>query len=44
VTVTLDARSFQYWNNGWTKATGANTIRVGGSSRSLPLTTSITIS
>ncbi len=36
VSLTLDARSFQYWANGWTKATGANTIRVGGSSRSLP--------
>ena len=44
VSVTLDARSFQYWNNGWTKATGANTIRVGGSSRALPLTGSVTIS
>ena len=44
VSVTLDARSFQYWNNGWTKATGANTIRVGGSSRSLPLSGSVTIS
>ncbi|HTI23474.1 MAG TPA: glycoside hydrolase family 3 C-terminal domain-containing protein, partial [Kutzneria sp.] len=44
VSLTLDARSFQYWATGWTKATGAATIRVGGSSRSLPLSGTVTIS
>ncbi|WP_084580308.1 glycoside hydrolase family 3 C-terminal domain-containing protein [Kutzneria sp. 744] len=43
VTVTLDARSFQYWTTTWTKAAGPTTIRVGGSSRSLPLSATITM-
>jgi beta-glucosidase len=43
VAITLDARSFQYWNNGWTNATGANTISVGSSSRDIRLTGSTTI-
>jgi beta-glucosidase len=43
VSVTLDARSFQYWNNGWTNATGANAISVGSSSRDIRLTGQVTI-
>ena len=27
VALTLDARSFQYWNNGWTNAAGENGLR-----------------
>jgi beta-glucosidase len=38
-TVTLDARSFQYWNgSGWTSASGTNQILVGASSRDIRLT------
>jgi beta-glucosidase len=43
VTVTLDARGFQYWNNGWTNATGTHTISVGSSSRDVRLTGHVTI-
>ncbi|WP_433364743.1 glycoside hydrolase family 3 C-terminal domain-containing protein [Actinoplanes sp. CA-142083] len=43
VTVTLDARSFQYWNGAWTAATGNNQIMVGASSRDIRLTGSVTI-
>ncbi|WP_328911801.1 MULTISPECIES: glycoside hydrolase family 3 C-terminal domain-containing protein [unclassified Streptomyces] len=43
VTVTLDARSFQFWNNGWTNAAGTNTIYVGASSRDIKLTGQTTI-
>jgi beta-glucosidase len=39
VTATLDARSFQYWNNGgWTTASGTDQIFVGASSRDIRLT------
>ncbi len=40
VTIPLDARSFSYWNSGaqrWEIAPGCDTIRVGSSSRALPL-------
>ncbi|SDM75884.1 glycoside hydrolase family 3 C-terminal domain-containing protein [Actinacidiphila guanduensis] len=43
VSVTLNARSFQYWDNGWTNAAGTNTVRVGDSSRSTPLSGTVTI-
>ncbi|MEE4541297.1 glycoside hydrolase family 3 C-terminal domain-containing protein [Streptomyces sp. V4-01] len=43
VSLTLDARSFQYWNNGWTNAAGTNTVYVGSSSRDIRLTGSTTI-
>jgi beta-glucosidase len=43
VTVTLDARSFQYWNGAWTSATGSNQIMVGASSRDIRLTGAVTI-
>ncbi|WP_328917279.1 MULTISPECIES: glycoside hydrolase family 3 C-terminal domain-containing protein [unclassified Streptomyces] len=43
VTVTLNARSFQFWNNGWTNAAGTNTIYVGASSRDIKLTGQTTI-
>ncbi len=43
VALTLDARSFQYWNNGWTNAAGTNTIYVGSSSRDIRLTGTTTI-
>ena len=43
LTLTLNARSFQYWNNGWTNAAGTNTIYVGDSSRTTPLTATTTI-
>jgi beta-glucosidase len=42
-TVTLDKRSFQYWNGGWTTATGSNQILVGASSRDIRLTGTVTI-
>jgi beta-glucosidase len=38
VTVDLPARSFQYWDHGWVKAPGAQTIAVGSSSRDIRLT------
>ena len=40
VTITLDAGSFSYWNTAaesWRVAAGCDTIRVGSSSRDLPL-------
>ncbi|MYS19120.1 hypothetical protein GTW78_02340, partial [Streptomyces sp. SID4948] len=43
VTVSLNARSFQYWNNGWTNAAGTNTVYVGSSSRDIRLTGTTTI-
>jgi beta-glucosidase len=43
VTITLSAQSFQFWNNGWTNATGTNTISVGASSRDIRLTGQVTI-
>ncbi|HEX3792055.1 MAG TPA: glycoside hydrolase family 3 C-terminal domain-containing protein, partial [Pseudonocardiaceae bacterium] len=43
VSLVLNAQSFQYWNNGWVNAAGANTISVGSSSRDLPLTGTVTI-
>ncbi|HEY0535861.1 MAG TPA: glycoside hydrolase family 3 C-terminal domain-containing protein [Actinoplanes sp.] len=43
VTVTLDARSFQYWNGGWAGAAGNNQIMVGASSRDIRLTGTVTI-
>ncbi|WP_371477330.1 glycoside hydrolase family 3 C-terminal domain-containing protein [Kitasatospora sp. NBC_00315] len=43
VSVTLDARSFQYWNNGWTTATGSNAVYVGASSRDIRLTGQTTV-
>ncbi|MBM9508114.1 glycoside hydrolase family 3 C-terminal domain-containing protein [Actinacidiphila acididurans] len=43
VTITLNARSFQYWNNGWTNASGSNTVSVGASSRDIRLTGRATI-
>jgi beta-glucosidase len=43
VTVTLDARSFQFWSNGWTNATGTNQVFVGSSSRDVRLTGAVTI-
>jgi beta-glucosidase len=43
VTVTLDARSFQYWNGAWTTATGTNQILVGASSRDIRLTGTVAI-
>jgi beta-glucosidase len=41
VTVTLDARSFQIWNNGWQTSAGTHQILVGASSRDIRLTGSI---
>jgi beta-glucosidase len=38
--MSLDARSFSYWDaasGGWRVAPGCDAIRVGSSSRSLPL-------
>ncbi|SHN08861.1 beta-glucosidase [Actinacidiphila paucisporea] len=43
VAITLDARSFQYWNNGWTNAAGTNTVYVGSSSRDVRLTGTTTV-
>ena len=37
VSVTLPARAFSYWNNGWIEPTGVYTVRVGSSSCGLPL-------
>lgn len=42
VTVTLDARSFQYYSGGWQTAPGAHQILVGASSRDIRLTGSVT--
>lgn len=43
VTVTLDARSFQYWNGGWATAAGSHQIMVGASSRDIRLTGEVTL-
>jgi beta-glucosidase len=43
VSVTLNARSFQYWTNTWTNAAGTNSIYVGSSSRDIRLTGQTTI-
>ncbi|WP_329171415.1 glycoside hydrolase family 3 C-terminal domain-containing protein [Streptomyces sp. NBC_01477] len=43
VAITLDARSFQFWNNGWTNAAGTNTVYVGSSSRDIRLTGTTTV-
>ncbi|MET9222612.1 glycoside hydrolase family 3 C-terminal domain-containing protein [Streptomyces sp. NPDC003300] len=43
VTVTLDARSFQYWTTTWTNAAGTNAVYVGSSSRDIRLTGQTTI-
>ncbi|MDX6354777.1 MAG: beta-glucosidase, partial [Streptomyces sp.] len=43
LTITLNARSFQYWNTTWTNAAGTNTIYVGSSSRDIHLTGTTTI-
>jgi beta-glucosidase len=44
VSLTLDARSFQFWGSGgWTNATGANQVYVGSSSRDIRLTGQTTI-
>ncbi|MEU4243924.1 glycoside hydrolase family 3 C-terminal domain-containing protein [Actinoplanes sp. NPDC026619] len=43
VTVTLDARSFQYWNGGWSTAAGSHQIMVGASSRDIRLTGTVTL-
>jgi beta-glucosidase len=43
VTVTLDARSFQYWNGAWASAAGTDQIMVGASSRDIRLTGSVTV-
>ncbi|HEV3172656.1 MAG TPA: glycoside hydrolase family 3 C-terminal domain-containing protein, partial [Actinocrinis sp.] len=44
VSLTLDARSFEYWNtNGWTNAAGVNQVYVGASSRDIRLTGQVTI-
>jgi beta-glucosidase len=43
VTVTLDARSFQYWSGAWTSAAGSNQIMVGSSSRDIRLTGTVAI-
>ena len=45
VSVTLDARAFQYYgSNGWTNATGTNQVYVGDSSVNTPLNGQVTIS
>jgi beta-glucosidase len=44
VSVTLDARSFQYWNNGWTTAAGTHQVYVGASSRDIRLTGQVILS
>jgi beta-glucosidase len=43
VTITLDQRSFQYWNNGWTTTAGTHEILVGPSSRAIQLTGQVTV-
>lgn len=41
VTTTLDARSFQHWDDGWRTAGGAYRISIGSSSRDLRLTAQV---
>jgi beta-glucosidase len=43
VTISLDARSFQYWNGAWTNASGVHTVSVGASSMDLRLTGQVSI-
>jgi beta-glucosidase len=44
VSVTLDARSFQYWGgSGWATAAGSHQILVGASSRDIRLTGAVTL-
>ena len=46
VTIHVPLRSLQYWSTAegrWVKATGARNVLVGGSSRDLPLETSVSI-
>ncbi|WP_073926956.1 beta-glucosidase [Streptomyces sp. CB03911] len=43
VSLTLDARSFQYWSGSWTTAAGTHTVSVGSSSRDLRLTGQTTV-
>ena len=44
VTLTLNARAFQYWNTtGWSNAAGVNQVYVGSSSRDVRLTGQVTI-
>jgi beta-glucosidase len=43
VTVTLDARSFQYWSGSWATAGGSYQIMVGASSRDIRLTGAVTV-
>ncbi|WP_406143660.1 fibronectin type III-like domain-contianing protein [Streptomyces sp. NBC_01012] len=42
VTTSLDARSFQHWEDGWTTAPGEQTTSVGSSSRDIQLTGEVT--
>ncbi len=45
VSLTLNARAFQYWiNTGWSNAAGVNQVYVGSSSRDIRLTGQVTIS
>lgn len=43
VTITLDARSFQYYDGGWRTAAGTHQIMVGSSSRDVRLTGSVAL-
>ncbi|WP_407918089.1 glycoside hydrolase family 3 C-terminal domain-containing protein, partial [Kitasatospora sp. NE20-6] len=43
VSLTLDARSFQYWSGSWTTAAGTHTVSVGSSSRDIRLTGQTTV-
>jgi beta-glucosidase len=43
VSLTLDARSFQFWNDGWANGGGTHQIYVGSSSRNIQLTGDVTI-
>ncbi|MFE3394847.1 glycoside hydrolase family 3 C-terminal domain-containing protein [Kitasatospora indigofera] len=43
VSLTLDARSFQYWSGSWTTAAGTHTVSVGSSSRDLRLSGQTTV-
>lgn len=41
VTIDLDERAFSIWEDGWTVTPGCYTVRVGGSSADLPLSSSL---
>lgn len=43
LTVTLAARSFQFWRDGWTTAAGTHTVYVGASSRDIRLAATTTV-